>query len=73
MKTGFTDPFDGFQREGDICESCRPFWESQDLPPHKLVLLLDGHHNPVYTDNLEIPIVICPHCDGSEILRLSND
>lgn len=95
-KTAFKLP-DELQNSGDICESCRRFWEAQGLPPMEMVYVLDDHGDPLTTgtggtlafvdddgelyfevddeapEGHEIPIVVCPRCDGDPILRLPKE
>ena len=47
---------------GDICQSCRKFWQDQNLEPRELVQL------EVTTDGGGA-IVVCPYCDGEPILQ----
>lgn len=49
--------------EGDECDSCRSFWAKQGSPPQKLISL--NRH----TENREVPIVVCPYCDGEPLLE----
>lgn len=48
------------QKAGDVCESCREFWENLDKEPKVLRAL--GK-----TENHNKPVPACPHCDGAAL------
>lgn len=52
-------------KAGDECTSCRPFWAKHGKAPRRLVALDKS------TTLKKIPIIVCPFCDGSPILRLN--
>lgn len=66
METTLQQPENPFQKPGEICESCKEFWESQNLSPRTMVSIGKD------TDERGIEIVVCPHCDGYTILRLNH-
>lgn len=55
---------------GEICESCRKFWESQNLQPKYLVHVFNSEGVEIRTDNEQLEIIVCPYCDGDLILKL---
>jgi hypothetical protein len=58
---------------GSLCQSCYKFWTHQGLEPKRLVHVRYEGGDEITTENHQIPIVICPHCDGDVILRLSKE
>lgn len=54
---------DDLLHEGDECDSCRSFWAKQGVPPKKLVALNRS------TEHREVPVVVCPYCDGAPLLE----
>lgn len=48
------------QKVGDVCESCREFWENQDSEPKVLQSL-------GYTEIHNTHVPACSHCDGSSL------
>lgn len=54
-----------FPKAGDICQSCKPFWDHQELPPKVIISVAK------VTENYSLPIEVCPWCDGDTILKLN--
>lgn len=54
-------------KPGDICQSCLPFWESRNRSHGIRLIALDSKT----TDQKQIPIVVCPWCDGEPIVRMN--
>lgn len=68
MKTLNAQPDHPLPQEGDVCLRCQRFWEAMRMPPKQLVALRrDGEI--IRTENKGIPLLICPHCDGTLILN----
>lgn len=67
-----TVPNKPLAKAGDICQSCRKFWEHRKLPIKRLVEVPKADSTVAHTDH-GIPIVICPHCDGDAILKLHKE
>lgn len=47
----------------DECDSCADFWDRQQLPRKKLVILPS-------TQNHKLIVTICPYCDGERAITL---
>jgi hypothetical protein len=58
---------------GTTCEACKPFWTAQKLDPKLLVQVFHADGRPMLTEKKQIPIVVCPYCDGDLILKLKKD
>lgn len=52
---------------GDVCRSCMPFWTSRGKDPQRLIAV-----DSKVTDKKQIPVVICPWCDGDRILGMND-
>lgn len=49
------------QKVGDICETCRSFWETKGKEPKKLRRL------PGVTMNKSLIVPVCTFCDGDTL------
>jgi hypothetical protein len=61
------------QDSGGFCQDCYVFWTHQSLEPKRLVQVFYEDGKPMLTEKKQIPIVVCPYCDGDVILKLHKD
>lgn len=69
METVLSEPENPFQKEGEVCWSCQPFWDEEKSPPQHMVAVRNAQGDIITTRNHDIEIVICPYCDGDLVLK----
>ncbi len=55
---------------GDYCHSCDKFWAHQGLEFKRMMTVMTTDGKPMTTEAKHIPIIVCPHCDGTPIFTL---
>jgi hypothetical protein len=50
-------------KAGDDCLSCADFWDNQNKPRKKLVLIGT-------TQNRKVQVPVCPYCDGERAISI---